>query len=75
MGKPDKVTERGTTVIPNIREFWPTLTEEDIQAMNKWRWSACRHQDPRKQYGIAREEIFNTLVSYPHLLGERAVVR
>jgi hypothetical protein len=28
-----------------------------------------------RQYGIAREEIFNTLVSYPHLLGEREVVR
>lgn len=39
--------DAGTTVTPDVREFWSTLTEQDIQAMNNWRWSAYRHQDPR----------------------------
>jgi len=35
----------GTTVTPNIREFLATLTEQDIQAMDRWKWSAYPHQD------------------------------
>jgi hypothetical protein len=35
----------GTIVTPHIREFLAGLTEQDIQVMNKWKWSAYRHQD------------------------------
>jgi len=37
--------DAGITVTPNVREFLATLTEPDIQTMNKWKWSAYRHQD------------------------------
>src|SRR5207302_4555196 len=37
--------DAGITVTPNVREFLATLTERDIQTMNKWKWSAYRHQD------------------------------
>jgi hypothetical protein len=37
---PDAAREHGARVAPNIREWWPNLTDRDIQALSGWRWRA-----------------------------------
>ena len=51
MSAPDLVTAHVTAGIPNIGEFWPGLTEQDVHTMNAWRWSAHRHQGARDHAG------------------------
>ena len=41
MGGSEPVTEHKTTVMRRVRQVWPTLSEQDVQAMAAWRWSAC----------------------------------
>jgi len=38
MEAPDVTREHGARVAPNIREWWPYLTDQDIQTLNTWRW-------------------------------------
>jgi len=38
MEVPDVARGHGARVAPNIGEWWPDLTDQDIQALNAWRW-------------------------------------
>jgi len=49
MDEPDLVMEHATTVRSNIRGIWPDLTDQDVQALSAWRWSAHRHRDAPDQ--------------------------
>jgi len=49
MGGPWPVREYQSTVMRDVRQVWPTLTEQDVQAMAAWRWSA------RGQLGAQRK--------------------
>jgi len=34
----DAAVEQGARVLRNIRKWWPTLTDQDLRALNTWRW-------------------------------------
>jgi len=46
MGAPDVTREHGARVALNIREWWPYLTDQDIQTLNTWRWWIGAGQGP-----------------------------
>ncbi len=36
--EPDATAEHGARIARNIREWWPNLTDQDLRALNTWRW-------------------------------------
>ena len=62
MGAPDVGTEHDSTETPNIRGVWPTLTDQDVQAMNAWSWRVHRHHSPRDMVGSSARK---SSPSYP----------
>ncbi len=64
----DVTRKHGACVAPNIREWWPYLTDQDIQTLNTWRWHTGRGLAGHE--GIVRAEIRKSLVPYPSLRRE-----
>jgi len=59
---PELIKEHWTALKPKVRELWPDVTEQDVQAV---------HGDGellvtkvRDRYAISREEILNRLAPY-----------
>ncbi len=62
MFQPEMIKEYWTTLKPKVREFWPNLTEQDVQTVNGD--GELLVTKVREKYGIVREEIFNKLAPY-----------
>ena len=58
----EMVKEHWTTLQPKLREVWPNLTEQDVQAINGD--AELLVTKVREKYGISREEIFSKLAQY-----------
>lgn len=56
------VKEHWTTLKPKVREFWPNLTEQDVQTINGD--GELLVTKVREKYGIVREDILNKLAPY-----------
>jgi hypothetical protein len=57
MGEPDIATEHESTETLNVREFWPTLTDQDVRAMNTWSWRVHRYHSPRDTPGSSARKL------------------
>jgi len=53
MRVPDLVVEHATPLLSDIREIWPGLTEQDVQAMHAWKWNACCHRGAEAHTGAS----------------------
>jgi len=53
MRESDVVREHATTVMSTIRAIWPGLTDQDVQAMHAWNWSACCHRGTEAHTGAS----------------------
>lgn len=62
MFQPEMVKEHWTILKPKVREFWPNLTEQDVQTINGD--GELLVTKVREKYGIVREDIFNKLAPY-----------
>ncbi len=62
MFHPEMVKEHWTTLEPKVREFWPKLTEQDVQTINGD--GELLITKVREKYGIVREDIVNKLALY-----------
>jgi hypothetical protein len=64
MEAPDGTPRHGARVMSSIRQVWPHLTDQDIRALNTWRWRAHTGHGPWNMTG-ARAEIHKAFVPYP----------
>jgi len=62
MFTPEMIKEHWTTLKPKVREFWPHVTDQDVQTINGD--GELLVTKVREKYGIVREEIFNKLAPY-----------
>ena len=63
MFKPEMIREHWTTLQPKLREVWPNLSEQDVQAINGD--AELLVTKVREKYNsINRDEIFSKLVTY-----------
>lgn len=63
MFKPEMIREHWTTLQPKLREVWPNLSEQDVQAINGD--AELLVTKVRGKYNsINRDEIFNKLATY-----------
>lgn len=53
MEAPDVTAEHGTRVTRNFRVWWPSLTDQDIHALNTWRWRTRTGHGPEDQTGLS----------------------
>ena len=63
MFKPEMIREHWTTLQPKLREVWPNLSEQDVQAINGD--AELLVTKVREKYNsISRDEIFSKLATY-----------
>ena len=62
MFNPEMVKEHWTTLQPKLREVWPNLTEEDVQAIDGD--AELLVAKVHEKYGISRDEVFSKLAQY-----------
>ena len=63
MFKPEMIRDHWTTVQPKLREVWPNLSEQDVQAINGD--AELLVTKVREKYNsISRDEIFSKLATY-----------
>ena len=60
--RPEMIREHFTTLRPKIREFWPKLTEQDLQAINGD--GELLVTKVQENYKVTRDEIYSKLAPF-----------